>query len=209
MNRVAGALLGLQVMAALFCGAAWARSMPIEWSLSGMDGRPVSVADLPRKWLLVYFGYAYCPDICPTALADLARVLHDLGERAAEVQPIFITIDPARDTPDVLAQYVAEFDPRILALTGSETAIAAAAQQFHVHYVRYKDAQVKDYSFDHTSALFLVNPSRILVGDFATPDLPTEEIVAALRQRLDAADRAPTQATINKEGFHDWTSDPP
>jgi protein SCO1/2 len=179
---VAGALL-----AAWPGGEARAANPPIAWSLRGLDGARVTMAELPPTWLLIYFGYSYCPDICPTALADLATVLHDLEGLAARVQPVFVTIDPARDTPAVLAHYVAAFDARILPLTGSEAEIAAAARQFDVHYVRYQDGRVADYSLDHSSALFLVDPQRILVDDFATPDESPAEIVAALRAHLEPA----------------------
>lgn len=153
----------------------------ITLSLRSLDGRPVTEANLPRKWLLIYFGYTYCPDICPTALIDLGRMLDLLGPLAARVQPIFITIDPARDTPDVLKRYVASIDPRLLALTGSESEIHAAAQQFHYYYVRYQDPKLGAYSIDHSSYFFAVAPDGRLAADFATPDIGAEEIAARLR----------------------------
>jgi protein SCO1/2 len=185
MAHRGGGLVGLVLGAVLFALAP-ARAEPprVDWSLRGLDGHRVTMADLPPTWLLVYFGYTYCPDICPTALADLAAVLDGLGPLAAQLQPVFVTIDPARDTPAVLGPYVAAFDPRIIALTGDAAAIAAAARQFAVHYVRYQDARVAGYSLDHSSAFFLVSPERRLVEDFATPDRPPDEIVAALRARL-------------------------
>jgi protein SCO1/2 len=190
-----GAALASAVLLASSPGlAAPAPRPPIEWSLRALDGARVTMAELPPTWLLVYFGYTYCPDICPTALADLAAVLRELGGLAARVQPVFITIDPARDTPTVLASYVAAFDSRIVALTGSPAEIAAAARQLDVHYVRYQDARVADYSFDHSSAFFLIGPDRRLVEDFATPDRPPAEIAEALRARLDGTptNRAPS-----------------
>ncbi len=150
-------------------------------SLQDLDGRAVTANDLRREWLLVYFGYTFCPDICPTALIDLRRVLELLGPLAAQLQPIFITIDPERDTPEVLRSYTAAIDPRLIALTGSEAQIRAAAEQFHFAYVRYQDPSLGSYSIDHSSYFFLVDPARRLAADFATPDLGPEEIAQGLR----------------------------
>jgi protein SCO1/2 len=161
-----------------------AREAPVTWSLEGVDGRPVTVRDMPPKWLLVYFGYTYCPDICPTALYDLAAVLRDLGPLADRVQPVFITIDPERDTPALLARYVTNFEAPIIPLTGTSDQIRVAARQFAFHYVRYQDPSLGDYTFDHSSSFFLVDPERRLVGDFATPELTPEEIAAGLREYL-------------------------
>jgi protein SCO1 len=157
----------------------------VAFSLASLDGRSVTAADLPARWLLVYFGYTYCPDICPASLLDLSRVLDLLGPLAARVQPIFITIDPERDTPDVLGPYVASIDPRLLALTGSEDEIRTAARQLHYSYVRYQDPKLTSYSIDHSSYFFALDPDRRLAADFATPDLAPEEIAARLRPLLE------------------------
>src|SRR5690349_8090290 len=111
----------------------------VDWRLETVDGRTVGPDDLPRKWLLVYFGYIYCPDLCPTALQDIALVLQELGALAGRVQPVFVTIDPERDTPAALAAYVRNFTAPILPLTGTPEAIAAAARQLDMYYVRYRD----------------------------------------------------------------------
>jgi protein SCO1/2 len=186
MSRRAG--LAAAVVAAFLAVAGAAAAPPtVDLTLRGLDGRRVQASDLPGKWLIVYFGYTYCPDVCPTALADLVAVLHELGGLADRVQPVFVTIDPERDTPETLALYLSNFDAPILALTGTAEEIAAAAQQFHVHYVRYQDPSLGDYSLDHSSSLFLVDPERRLVADFATPELAVDEIVAGLRERLDPA----------------------
>jgi protein SCO1/2 len=162
----------------------------IAFSLKTLDGRTVGVGDLPPTWLLVYFGYTFCPDICPSALLDLGRVLDRLGPLARRIQPVFITVDPERDTPELLAQYVAAVEPRMLALTGSSDEIRAAAQQFDYYYVRYQDPLLASYSIDHSSFFYIVDPERRLVADFATPDLGAEEIAAALRRLLDRAQLA-------------------
>jgi protein SCO1/2 len=178
--------VAIAVLAASSVGAADDGGSQVTFSLRALDGRAVTATSLPPQWLLVYFGYTYCPDICPASLLDMGRVLDLLGPLAARVQPIFITIDPERDTPDVLGPYVASIDPRLLALTGSEAEIRMAARQFHFSYVRYQDPKLASYSIDHSSFFFLVDPDRHLAADFATPDLGPEEIAARLRPLLEA-----------------------
>ena len=92
------------------------------------DGAAVTEQTYRGKWLIVYFGYSSCPDVCPTTLLDIAQALDALGPRAGAVQGLFITLDPKRDTPGVLAEYVKSFDPRLIALTGTPAQIAAAAR---------------------------------------------------------------------------------
>ncbi len=181
--RALGIVLALLITSAV--RASETATPRITLSLQSLDGRNVTEADLPAKWVLIYFGYTYCPDICPTALLDLSRLLDLLGPLAARIQPVFITIDPARDTPEVLKQYVANIDPRLLALTGSESEIHAAAQQFHFYYVRYRDPKLGADSIDHSSYFFVIDPDRHLAADFATPDVGPEEIAARLRPLLD------------------------
>jgi cytochrome oxidase Cu insertion factor (SCO1/SenC/PrrC family) len=184
LRRTAAALAGISM---LLAGSQAQAATPVDWSLRTVNGSSVTIRDMPAKWLLVYFGYTYCPDICPTALSEMTAVLQQLGAAADRIAPIFITIDPDRDTPELLTQYVANFDARITPLTGTAEQIAAATREFHFHYVRYQDPSVAQYSFDHSSAFFLVDPRRWLVDDFAAPDLTAEEIAASLRERLEPA----------------------
>jgi protein SCO1/2 len=168
-------------------GSAAAATPTIDWTLRSVDGRAVAMQDMPAKFLLVYFGYTYCPDLCPTALVEIAAVMEELGALAARVQPVFISIDPERDTGEALAQYVASFAAPILPLTGDADQIAAAARQFDFHYVRYQDPGLGGYSFDHSSSFFVLDPARRLIADFAT-ELPPEEIAASLAPLLAAAE---------------------
>ncbi|MDB5367380.1 MAG: photosynthetic protein synthase [Rhodospirillales bacterium] len=179
-------LLGGCLVALLLFAAAPARAADerVDWSLRRTDGKPAAMRDLPQRWLLIYFGYTRCADVCPTALADLAEVMDQLGPLASRVQPIFVTLDPARDTPELLDRYVSLFRAQILPLTGSEASVAAAARSFHVHFTRYQDPKLGDYSIDHSSSFFLVRPDRHLVIDFATPDLSPDEIAPTLRALL-------------------------
>jgi protein SCO1/2 len=125
---------------AVIGGAEWLRPPPrpasIAFDLIDQDGRAVTPASFPDKWLLVYFGYTHCPDACPTALADIAEALDRLGARRAKVQPLFVTLDPERDTLDVLKPYTATFQAGIVGLTGAPERIAALAKAYHVEYRR-------------------------------------------------------------------------
>src|ERR1051325_375073 len=105
-----------------------------DFELETLDGRTVTEADYRGKWLLIYFGYTSCPDVCPTVLNEIGGALNELGPLAAKLQPIFITVDPTRDKPKVLAAYLQSFDPRIVGLYGSGEQTEAAAKNFHVYY---------------------------------------------------------------------------
>jgi len=173
------------MLAACSASAALAATAPLDWTLQGTDGHTVHLGDLPPKFLFVYFGYAYCPDLCPTALGEIAVILEELHDLAEHVQPVFISIDPERDTPELLQRYVTNFDAPIIALTGSAAAIEAAARQVDFHFVRYQDPSLNGYSFDHSSSFFVLDPERRLVADFAT-ELTPQEIAVALRALITA-----------------------
>ena len=147
-------LLGWLVVAA--AGAEAANRAP--FSLIDHDGRAVTDADFRGRYLLLFFGYTACPDICPTDLAVIAATLDRLGEAAAAVQPLFVTIDPERDTPSVLAAYVANFHPRLIGLTGTPEAVAAIAARYGVGVQRSGAAAGGDYLLDHTGATYLIGP---------------------------------------------------
>jgi protein SCO1/2 len=128
------------------------------------NGQVVTDHSWPGKFLLVYFGYTRCPDLCPTMLATEAATLQQLGEAADRVQPLFVTIDPQRDTPAVLKQYTALFSPRILGLTGTSTNLGEAAEEYGVRYARQKTGPgPNDYEMEHSGFAYLVYPS----GDLA------------------------------------------
>lgn len=150
--------------------------------LVDQNGKTVADTDLAGKWLLVYFGYTHCPDACPTALNNIALALADLGAKRGEVRPIFITIDPERDTPQALKDYVASFDAPILALTGSAAQIAQAAKDYHVYYAKHPEAG-GDYSMDHTSIIYVMDPRGRFTASFTGEDTP-EDIAERLKKLL-------------------------
>jgi protein SCO1/2 len=129
-----------------------------DFALNDTNGKPHSLAEFKGKAVVVFFGYTQCPDVCPTTMVEMAAVMQQLGFLAQRVQVIFITLDPERDTPAVLAQYVPGFDKRFLALTGDAAAIAKTAQEFKVVYQKVPGKQPGSYSIDHTAASFVYDP---------------------------------------------------
>jgi protein SCO1/2 len=141
-------------------------------------GRDVTETSFPGKWL-IYFGYTLCPDACPTALNAIAAALADLGPLAGKVQPLFITVDPKRDTPQVIADYVKAFDPHMLGLSGTDVQTVAAAKAFHVYY-QVRQLGGGEYAIDHSSFIYIMNPGGQVV-ELLTGNLPAPAIAAALR----------------------------
>lgn len=142
-----------------------------EFSLIDHTGRAVTDKDFNGAWLLVFFGYTHCPDICPTTLGTIALVLDALGEDAAKLRPLFVTVDPARDTPEVLAEYVAAFHPRIVGLTGTAEQISAAAKSHGVYLARSTPGEDHDhYAMEHTVRLYLMDPKGVYAAYFSSMD---------------------------------------
>ena len=159
-------------------------SIKSDFSLVDHTGKAVKDEDFRGKWLLVFFGYTYCPDVCPTTLNEIAEVMERLGEKAVNVQPLFITIDPERDKPEQMAAYVAAFDPRIVGLTGTPEQVKAAAGAFRVYYAKATDAGASDgYLMDHSTALYLMNPDGEFEAFFSFND-DVGKIVSGVQQRL-------------------------
>ena len=154
------------------------------FTLSTLDGTTVTDQTYRGKWLLVYFGYTFCPNSCPTTLLEIAMALKKLGPDAAKVQPLFITVDPQRDTPKVMRQYTESFDPRIVGLTGTPQQIAAAAQEYGAYYVRHTTGPgPEDYVMDHSTYLYVMDPRGKFVRAF-DPDTSGDRIADALRELL-------------------------
>jgi protein SCO1 len=161
-------LISLRFVLALICalGAARASSSYAEeplpfggpFALTAKGGTKVSQESFPGKTLLIVFGFTHCPDMCPTSLAAIAEAMKLLGLDADKVQTLFITVDPARDTPDLLADYVAAFDPRFIGLSGTEGEIAAVARSFRLHRLKVKTgAEPSGYTVDHGTLIYVVN----------------------------------------------------
>ncbi len=150
------------------------------FTLENSNGQTVTDRTFRGKYMLVYFGYTYCPDVCPTTLNAVADALDRLGKKADELAPIFITVDPKRDTPSVMKEYTAAFTPRLIGLTGSDAEIAAVAKEYHVYYAENRTGPgPNDYSMDHSSILYLMGPD----GRFIAP-LRTDSTGAVIASEL-------------------------
>jgi len=152
------------------------------FSLLDHHGRRVTEADFRGKWMLIYFGYTYCPDICPTELQTISTALDDLGDQGAAVVPVFVTVDPERDTPAALADYVKLFDERLIGLTGSPAEIADVARRFRVYAAKVPQ-KGGGYVMDHSSFLYLVGPDGVFRALFRRGMKP-EELAAGLKSAM-------------------------
>lgn len=151
------------------------------FTLVDHDGQPRSDRDFRGRYMLIYFGYTYCPTICPTNLQQMALALQTLGKRAENVQPLFITIDPARDTPKEIKAYMANFGDRFVGLTGTENQIRAAAKVYRVHRRKVipDRTEPEEYLVDHSSLTLLIGPD----GKFRTL-FPHDTNGAVMAQRM-------------------------
>ena len=171
---------------AVFLGQlSWAAAAAVTiggpFTLISPDGATVTDGAYRGKWLLVYFGYTSCPDSCPTTLNEIARVLAKIGADAVKLQPLFITLDPQRDTRGVLEQYTQSFDPRIVGLTGSAQQIDAVAEEYGAYAARHRTGQgPEDYVIDHSTYLYVMDPEGKFARAFDA-DTPGDRIADELR----------------------------
>jgi protein SCO1/2 len=154
------------------------------FTLQNGDAKTVTDRDFRGKYMLVYFGYTYCPDVCPTTLNAVADALDRIGPKADKLNTVFITVDPKRDSPPVVKQYAAAFSPRITGLTGSAEEIAKVAKEYRVYYAEHRTGPgPNEYSMDHSSILYLMGPD----GSFISPlraDQSGEEMAKVLARLL-------------------------
>ena len=152
------------------------------FALVDQDGKPRTDADFRGKFLLIYFGFTYCPDICPTDLQNIGLAMDRLGKAGDGVQPLFVTLDPERDTAEHLKDYVALFHPRMVALTGDAAAIGKAAGAYRVYYARVP-TKSGDYTVDHSAFIYLVGRDGKYLG-FLPPGTDGDRIAEAIRPHL-------------------------
>lgn len=152
--------------------------------LVDQDGKAVTEKDF-SGWLLIYFGFTYCPAVCPTELQKMVAVLRGLGDKAQKVQPLFISIDPERDTPDALKAYVAMFDPRLRGLTGTVAQIEAVKQEWRVYAEKVPEPDSGDYTMDHSAFTYLMRPDGVLAGLYKPQD-KAEDIVRDIAYKIGA-----------------------
>ena len=191
---IAGFLIGAIAGAAVLLVANPQGGQPVQssgaaliggpFSLVGADGKPITDRNFRGRYMLIFFGFTHCPDICPAELQVIAQALEQLGDKAKRVVPIFITLDPERDTPEAMANYVKSFGPNFVGLTGSPEAIAAAAKAYRVAYskVENKDS-AGDYSVDHSALAYLMDPEGRYVTHFSY-GLSTDQMAEKLEKLL-------------------------
>lgn len=139
------------------------------FELVNHEGRAVTEADYRGRLMLVFFGFTYCPDVCPTGLTAIGQALDMLGADAVNVAPLFVTVDPERDTPEQLKEYVRHFHPRLIGLTGTPEKIAAAAKAYRVYYAKARTpgAPPDEYTMDHTSIVYLMGRDGKFIAHFS------------------------------------------
>lgn len=155
------------------------------FTLVGRDGKTVTDRAFRGKYMLVFFGFTHCPDICPAELQVMSAALDELGPKANEIIPIFITLDPERDTPQAVADYVMNFSPRFVGLTGSHEQIAEAAKAYRVTYSKFQQDATKpdDYTIDHSALVFLLGTDGEYLTHFAY-GTPAAKMAETLRRYL-------------------------
>jgi protein SCO1 len=178
---LAAGALGLGTLMTQRPGAPAPSAIGGPFRLETGGGKIVTDADLRGEPFLVYFGYTHCPDICPTTLAQIASVLHALGPQA-KIKVLFITVDPERDTPDMMQEYAKNFGPRFIGLSGDRAAIDKVLHEYRV-YARKIPEKGGGYSMDHSAIIYLMNRDGKFVSTF-NPNRPPKQAAAVLRAQL-------------------------
>ena len=196
--------LGVLLLAALLCCSPVAaqsahdllagetRGINPRYLLQDPNGRSVTSEDFRGRFQLISFGYTYCPDVCPTALVEMAAILKQLGDQADRLQPVFITVDPERDTGKVLQTYTEFFDPRILGLTGPPALVRRAADNFRIRYAKVREPGSENYAVDHSAGMILLGPDGAFIKKFAFAT-PVDEITAQLVEIMGAYQASPAR----------------
>lgn len=154
-----------------------------DFSLTSQDGRKSALKDWRGKVVVLFFGYTFCPDVCPTTMAEISRLMEKLGALAARVQPVFVTVDPERDTPARLKSYLGNFRGRFVGLTGSEREVTQVARQYQARFARRKVGSAAKYLIDHTAFTYMLDPQgkvRYLFPGEAGADVMAEGAKALL-----------------------------
>ena len=155
------------------------------FELTDQTGHRRTDADFRGKLVVLYFGYTFCPDVCPTELQSISLALDKLGANAEAVQPLFITVDPERDSPARLAEFVSSFHPRLIGLTGSVAEVKKTAIAYRTFFAKNAAAASGEYSVDHTGFIYLISKDGRYLG-FLPPGVSPDEIADAIRARLGA-----------------------
>jgi protein SCO1/2 len=153
------------------------------FTLTDQNGKPISDADLKGKPFLVFFGYTHCPDVCPTTLFNVSEVLRALGKDADRTRALFITVDPDRDTPAVLKDYLANFDPHLIGATGDSKSLGVVEKEYRVFAQKVPTGKDGDYSMDHSALVYLMDKQGRFVAPFKLDKSP-EDAAKELRKYM-------------------------
>lgn len=188
IGLIVGALLGLQEIANTPHPTQAVAGVKVggPFSLVNQDGQTVTQDTYKGQYKLIYFGFTYCPAVCPTELQKMTRALNALGPAAEKVQPIFITVDPERDTVPVMKQYVSLYHPRLVGLTGTPGEIAKTLKNYKIYAAKVQEEGMSDYTMDHSSFIYFLDGEDNLLGLYRAED-GSDKIAADLRKVLDAA----------------------
>lgn len=140
------------------------------FELLNQDGETITQDSYPNKLKLIYFGFTYCPAICPTELQKISQVMKQLGDQADQIQPLFITVDPERDTTDILKDYISLYDERLVGLTGSHEAIDQVLKAYRIFARKVEQPELSDYTMDHSSFIYLMSKDNQLLGIYRIKD---------------------------------------
>lgn len=155
-----------------------------DFTLTDQFGKTRTARDFQGKYMMVYFGYTYCPDICPTGLQAMSETLEAIGPLKDKIQPLFITVDPERDTVEYMASYMENFHPKFLALTGTKAQVEKASKAYKVYASRVKDDSSTDYLIDHSSIVYIMDKKGKYIGHF-NHATPPEEMAQKLKEFIE------------------------
>lgn len=156
------------------------------FALTDHHGRDVTEADFAGAYKLIFFGFTYCPAVCPTELQKMTRVLEALGDKANMIEPLFISVDPERDTPEVMREYVMQFHPSITGLTGSREQIDKVLEAYKVYATKVESEFMDGYMMDHSAFMYLMSPDNQLVTAYPSDDT-AETIAKDINKRLSSS----------------------
>ncbi len=159
------------------------------FELVDQNGKPFTEKDLKGKYSLIYFGYTYCPDVCPTELQTMTQALEMLGPLAKKIRPVMISVDPERDTPEVLKEYLTNFYPGFVGLTGTPEQVRKAGQAYRVFYRKTDEKSASDYLMDHSSIVYLMDPEGRYLKHFAYGTTP-EKMAEGIRKAIEKYERS-------------------
>ncbi len=159
------------------------------FELVDQNGKPFTEKDLKGKYSLIYFGYTYCPDVCPTELQTMTQALEMLGPLAKKIRPVMISVDPERDTPEVLKEYLTNFYPGFVGLTGTPEQVRRAGQAYRVFYRKTDEKSASDYLMDHSSIVYLMDPEGRYLKHFAYGTTP-EKMAEGIRKAIEKYERS-------------------